>query len=77
MSVLGVTSAYYVAFSYGAGVTLLVLGRDRTTQVFNNASSNPAVVLMGIPLIPVMLVALETQDLEGRYISYGNFGCFV
>jgi hypothetical protein len=66
LAALGATSAYYVAFSYGAGVTLLLLGRERTARVFSNTASHPAVVLLGIPLIPVFLVSLEAYDLEGR-----------
>lgn len=66
LAALGVTSAYYVAFSYGAGVTFLVLGRERATQMFSNSASHPAIILLGIPLIPVMLVSLEAYDLEGK-----------
>ena len=67
LAALGASSAYYVAFSYGAGVTFLVLGRERGAQVFTNAANHPALILLGIPLIPVMLVSLEAYDLEGRY----------
>ena len=66
LGVLGGTSVYYVAFSYGAGVTFLVLGKERATQIFGNAANHPVVVLVAIPLIPVVLVALEGYDLEGR-----------
>lgn len=66
LGVLGGTSAYYVAFSYGAGVTFMVLGKERATQIFGNAANHPVVVLVGIPLIPVVLVLLEAYDLEGR-----------
>ena len=66
LAALGVCSAYYVAFSYGAGVTFLVLGRERTTQLFSNVGNHPALILFGVPLIPVFLVSLEICDLEGR-----------
>lgn len=66
LSVLGATSAYYVAFSYGAGVTFLLLGKERATQLFGNAANHPVMILVGIPLIPVVLVSLEAYDLEGR-----------
>ncbi len=66
LGALGAVSAYYVAFSYGAGVTFLLLGRERATQIFGNIANNPAIVLVGIPLIPVVLVSLEAYDLEGR-----------
>ena len=68
LSVLGATSAYYVAFSYGTGVIFLLLGKERTAQMFGNAANNPVVILVGIPLIPVFLVALEAYDLEGKYV---------
>lgn len=68
LAALGTTSAYYVAFSYGAGVTYLLLGREKTTRLFSNSASHPAVILLGIPLIPVLLVSLESYDLEGRLV---------
>lgn len=67
LCVLGATSAYYVAFSYGAGVTFLLLGRERAIQIFGNSANHPVLILVGIPLIPVVLVSLEAYDLEGRY----------
>lgn len=67
LAALGATSAYYVAFSYGSGVAFLLLGRERAANLFSNVASHPALILLGIPLIPVMLVALEAYDLEGRY----------
>ena len=66
LGVLGATSAYYVAFSYGAGVTFLVLGKDKATQIFGNTANHPVLVLVGVPLIPVLLVSLEAYDIEGR-----------
>ena len=66
LGVLGCTAAYYVAFSYGAGVTFLLLGHEKATQIFGDAANHPLVVLIGIPLIPVVLVILEAYDLEGR-----------
>ena len=66
LGVLGAWSAYYVAFSYGAGVTYLLLGREKATQLFGNAANHPVLILVGIPLIPVLLVSLEAYDLEGR-----------
>ncbi len=33
LSVLGVSSVYYIAFSYGLGVIALVFGKDGATQV--------------------------------------------
>ena len=70
LGVLGAWSAYYVAFSYGAGVTYLMLGKEKATQLFGNAANHPVMILVGIPLIPVLLVSLETYDLEGRYGSW-------
>ena len=35
-------------------------------QVVSNVSTNPLLVVAGVPLIPVGLVALEAADLEGR-----------
>ncbi len=35
-------------------------------QVIGNAPVNPLLVLVGVPLIPVGLVALEASDVEGR-----------
>lgn len=66
LAALGTTSAYYVAFSYGAGVTFLVLGREKAAHLFTNTASHPAIILLGIPLIPVVLVSLEAYDLEGK-----------
>lgn len=66
LGVLGATSVYYIAFSYGAGVVVLALGKDEATQLFGNVVNNPLVVLVGVPLVPVMLIALEASDVEGR-----------
>lgn len=69
VSVLGVTSVYYVAFSYGLGVIALLYGRNGASQVVSNVSTNPLLVVAGVPLIPVGLVALEAADLEGRALN--------
>ena len=66
LGVLGSLSAYYVAFSYGAGVTVLVLGKERALDILGNVAGSPLLVLVGIPLIPVVLVVVEAYDLEGR-----------
>ena len=66
LGVLGATSIYYVAFSYGAGVVVLAVGRDAATQLFGNAVSSPLIVLVGVPLVPVALIALEASDVEGK-----------
>ena len=66
LAALGAASAYYVSFSYGAGVTYLVLGREKAAQVFSNVANHPALIFLGVPLISVMLVSLEAYDLEGR-----------
>lgn len=33
MSILGISSVYYIAFSYGLGVIALIFGKDGATQV--------------------------------------------
>lgn len=66
LGVLGTASAYYIAFSYGVGVVVLVLGREEATHLFGNAPNSPLLVLVGVPLIPVGLVALEASNFEDR-----------
>ena len=66
LAALGATSAYYVAYSYGAGVIFLLLGREKAAQIFGNAANHPVLILVGIPLIPVLLVSLESYDIESR-----------
>lgn len=66
MGVLGSSCAYYVAFSYGVGVVVLVLGKEESTQLFGNAADNPLKILIGVPMIPVALIMLEALDIEGR-----------
>lgn len=66
LGVLGTASAYYIAFSYGVGVVVLVLGKEEATQLFGNAANSPLLVLVGVPLIPVGLVALEASNFEDR-----------
>lgn len=66
LGILGTTCAYYVAFSYGVGVVVMVLGKEESTQLFGNAADNPLKVLVGVPMIPVALITLEALDIEGR-----------
>ena len=66
LGILGATCAYYVAFSYGVGVVVMVLGKEESTQLFGNAADNPLKVLVGVPMIPVALITLEALDIEGR-----------
>ena len=35
-------------------------------QVVSSVSTNPLLVVTGVPMIPVGLIALEAADLEGR-----------
>ncbi len=67
LSVLGASCAYYVAFSYGVGVVVLVLGKEQSTNFFGNAAENPLKIVIGLPMIPVALITLEALDVEGRY----------
>lgn len=69
LGVLGTASAYYIAFSYGVGVIVLVLGREEATQLFGNAVSSPLLVFVGVPLIPIGLVALEASNFEDRILD--------
>ena len=66
LGVLGTASAYYIAFSYGAGVVVLVLGKEEATHLFGNAANSPLLVMVGVPLIPVGLVALEASNFEDK-----------
>ena len=66
LGVLGTASAYYIAFSYGVGVVVLVLGKEEATRLFGNAANTPLLVLVGVPLIPVGLVALEASNFEEK-----------
>jgi len=66
LGALGTISVYYVAFSYGVGVTLLVLGKKGAIHVLGNAGNSRLTVWVGIPLIPVMLVGVEAYDIEGK-----------
>ena len=66
LGVLGTASAYYIAFSYGVGVVVLVLGKEEATQLFGNSANSPLLVFVGVPLIPVGLVALEASNFEDR-----------
>lgn len=66
LGVIGATSVYYIAFSYGAGVVVLAVGKDAATQLFGNTVQNPLIVLVGVPLVPVALIALEASDIEGK-----------
>lgn len=78
LGVLGASCVYYVAFSYGVGVVVLVLGREQSTKLFGNTADNPLKVLIGVPLIPVGLVVLEALDVEGRQvIMYINCRCIM
>lgn len=40
LAVIGVSSLYYVAFSYGLAVVGLLFGKDSVTQVFCNNYNN-------------------------------------
>ena len=66
LGVLGTASAYYIAFSYGAAVIVLVLGKEEATQLFGNAVSSPLLVFVGVPLVPIGLVALEASNFEDK-----------
>ncbi len=66
LGVLGASCAYYVAFSYGVGVFVLVLGKEQSTNLFGNAAENPLKIVIGLPMIPVALITLEALDVEGR-----------
>lgn len=68
LGALGASCAYYVAFSYGVGVVVMVLGRDQSTQLFGNAAENPLKIVIGVPLIPVAFISLEALDVEGRLV---------
>ena len=67
LAVVGGTAVYYVAFSYGVCVVLVVVGREETIKILGNIFGNPAFVIVGVPLIPIALIALESADIPGRY----------
>jgi hypothetical protein len=66
---IGISSIYYVAFSYGLAVVGLLFGRERAGQVLATAPYNPLLVFVGVPAIPALLVMLEGADLDGRGIA--------
>ncbi len=66
LGILGVSCGYYVAFSYGVGVVMMVLGKEQSAQLFGNAVENPLKIVIGVPMIPVALITLEALDMEGR-----------
>lgn len=68
LGILGASCGYYVAFSYGVGVVMMVLGKEQSAQLFGNAAENPLKIVVGVPLIPVALITLEGMDVEGRYV---------
>lgn len=68
LGVLGTASAYYIAFSYGVCVVILVIGKEEAMYLFGNAFNSPLLVLVGVPLIPVGLVALEASNFEDKYM---------
>lgn len=66
LGVLSGLSLSYVAFSYGAGVTILVLGRKGAIQALGNAPSSRTTLFLGISMIPVVLIGVEAYDVEGK-----------
>ncbi len=66
LGVLGASCGYYVAFSYGVGVLMMVLGKEESAHLFGNMVQNPLKIVIGVPMIPVAFVTLEALNIEGR-----------